>query len=155
MNGFTATSLDQAAQRGVPDFLGRSLSLGATNADEFGSLLRQSAAATSAAGATNPAETDEERARTAAEQFVSIAFVQPLLKQLREGRTFAAPPFAPSQAENQFRGLADQALADRIVSASNWPLVDRIASDLIKKSVGLKQSTSEAAPPPNTSEQSS
>ncbi|MBX3385927.1 MAG: hypothetical protein KF768_05100 [Phycisphaeraceae bacterium] len=77
--------------------------------------------------------TDESRAREAAEQFVAITFVQPLLKQLRETNS-ASPPFAPSQAERQFQSLADQATADRIVRSSRWPLVDRIAADLIKRS---------------------
>lgn len=81
--------------------------------------------------------TDEQRARAAAEQFVAITFVQPLLKELRS-TTFAAPPFAPGQAEKQFQSIADQALADRIVQASNWPLVDRLTSDLLKRSAASK-----------------
>ncbi len=93
---------------------------------DFGRSLRDAFARNKAP------QTDEQRARSAAEQFVSVTFVQPLLKQLRETSN-AAPPFAPSQAEKQFQSLADQALTDRIVSASDWPLVNRLTSDLLKR----------------------
>ena len=74
----------------------------------------------------------EEQAREAAEDFVSISFVQPLLAQLRSTNN-AAPPFAPSRGEQQFQSLADAQLARRIVHASNFPLVDRLAQDLLKQ----------------------
>lgn len=76
--------------------------------------------------------TPQEQARAAAEDFVSITFVQPLFKELR-ATSHAAPPFAPTQAEKQFQGIADEALARKIVKASNWGLVDRIAKDLLKR----------------------
>lgn len=77
-------------------------------------------------------QTPPERARDVAEQYVSIALVQPLLKQLRETSN-AAPPFAPTQAEKQFRALTDADLAQRIVQAKQFPLVDRLARDLLKR----------------------
>jgi len=76
------------------------------------------------------AATPTERARDVAEQYVAIALVQPLLKQLRETSN-AAPPFAPTQAEKQFRALTDADLAQQIVRAKQFPLVDRLARDLL------------------------
>ncbi len=77
-------------------------------------------------------QTPAERVRDVAEQYVSIALVQPMLKQLRETSN-AAPPFAPTQAEKQFRALTDADLAQRIVHAKHFPLVDRLARDLLRQ----------------------
>lgn len=68
-------------------------------------------------------------ARRAAEDFVAMAFVQPLLAQLREGNN-AAPPFAPGPAEKQFGEIMDQVLSRQIVRASSFGLVDRLEADL-------------------------
>lgn len=70
-----------------------------------------------------------DQSRSAAEQFVAIALVQPILKQFRESSQ-AAPPFAPTQGEKQFQSLADAQLAERLVRAQRFPLVDRIAETL-------------------------
>lgn len=75
--------------------------------------------------------TPEARAREAAEQFVAVSLVQPALEQLRETNG-AAPPFAPGEAEKQFRALHDATLAREIVRAAHWPLVDRLARDLLR-----------------------
>jgi Rod binding domain-containing protein len=83
-----------------------------------------------------PGQTTAQRAREAAEQFVALTFVQPALKALREGND-AAPPFAPSEGEKQFRALLDAELAQRIVRKANYPLVDRVARDLLRSSHGL------------------
>jgi Rod binding domain-containing protein len=80
-----------------------------------------------------PGETAEERARTGAEQLVSTALVQPVLKSLRESNN-AAPPFAPNQAERSFRSLMDASLAQRMVHSQHWGLVDRLARSLLAKS---------------------
>ncbi len=85
-------------------------------------------------GSTKP----EDRARHAAEQFVAIALVQPVLKQFRESSN-AAPPFAPTQAEKQFQSLADAQLAERLVHAKNFPLVDRLAQSLMDRSAGTQE----------------
>ena len=74
----------------------------------------------------------EVDAREAAERLVSTAFIQPVLASLREMNN-AAPPFAPSQGEKQFAPLLDAQLADRFVAAQNFPLVDRIAQQLLKR----------------------
>lgn len=78
-------------------------------------------------------ESDDQLARRSAENFVSMTFVQPLLKQLRSS-TNIAPPFAPTEAEKQFQGLMDAELAQRIVRSAQFPLVDRIALDLQERS---------------------
>lgn len=71
-----------------------------------------------------------ERAREAAEQFVSLALVQPILKQARESGWSAGPPFGASKAEKQFLALRDADFAERIVKKADWPLVDRLAERL-------------------------
>lgn len=67
--------------------------------------------------------------REIAETFVSVALVQPILAQARE-TTWAAEPFAPSQAEKQFGALLDAQVAREITSAARLPLVDRLARDM-------------------------
>lgn len=74
----------------------------------------------------------EQQARDAAEQFVSVGLVQPLLAQLRSTNQ-AAPPFAPSNAEKQFQSLMDANIARQITHAEHFPLVDSIAAMLIKR----------------------
>jgi Rod binding domain-containing protein len=68
-------------------------------------------------------------ARRAAEDFVAMAFVEPLLAELREGNN-AAPPFAPGPGEKQFGEIMDQVLSRQIVRASGFGLVDRLEADL-------------------------
>lgn len=75
-------------------------------------------------------------ARRAAEEFVSIALVQPVLAQARES-SMAAEPFAPSPAERQFGALHDAMIAQRITRSAQFPLVDRIAESLMgRRAVG-------------------
>jgi len=77
-------------------------------------------------------------AREAAEEFVAMALVQPILAQLRETNA-AAEPFAPGPVEKAFGPLMDAAAARRITSASGWGLVDRIESSLAGGSAALKE----------------
>lgn len=70
-------------------------------------------------------------ARRAAEGLVSTSFIEPILKQTRESNN-APPPFGPSNVEKQFGALLDSRLADDIVHAANFPLVDRIAEELTR-----------------------
>lgn len=88
-------------------------------------------AAILARGQTSAAGTPEAQAREQAEQFVAITLVQPVLKQLRESNN-AAPPFAPSQGEKQFQSLMDAHVAQQITRATSFPLVDRLAQDLLR-----------------------
>lgn len=71
-----------------------------------------------------------EETRRTAEQFVAKAFVEPVLASLRE-HSQAAPPFAPTQAEKQFRALADARLAQDVVRHARLPIVERLARDLL------------------------
>lgn len=76
-------------------------------------------------------KSDQQRAREAAEDFVAVAFVQPVLKQLRESDRSAAP-FNQGPAEKQFRSMMDAAMAKQMVRASNFPLVERVAEQTLK-----------------------
>lgn len=77
------------------------------------------------------ASSSDAAARKAAQEFVSIALVQPILTEARE-TSMAAEPFAPSSAEKQLQSLQDAALAQRITSAAHFPLIDRLTRDLVK-----------------------
>ncbi|MBY0114241.1 MAG: rod-binding protein [Phycisphaerales bacterium] len=88
---------------------------------------------------------DPAKTREAAENFVAIALVQPIFKQLRSTNN-AVAPFAPTKAEQQFQSMIDAQLAQKMVKSSNWPLVDRLAQDMLKKAMGT------AAPTPGTEE---
>ena len=90
--------------------------------DDFGSVLER---ATSLDHGTKK----EDRAQGAAEDFVSVVFVDPILKQARE-MNHAAPPFAPSTGEKQFGALLDARIARQITKAAHFPIVDRLARDL-------------------------
>lgn len=65
------------------------------------------------------------RVREVAEQMVSAALVMPLLKELRQANR-AAPPFGPTGAEKTLGPLADAALAQRMVRAEGWGIVERL-----------------------------
>ena len=72
------------------------------------------------------------QARDAAAQFVAQVLVQPLMKQMRSS-SWAAAPFAPSRMEQQFRSMLDSTVAIETVRAGNWPLVDRLAADMVRR----------------------
>ncbi len=78
--------------------------------------------------------TPKERAREAAEQLVAITFVRPILEEMRQSNN-AAPPFAPSSGEKQFRSFLDAKLANEITRSAQFPLVDRIARDLNREPI--------------------
>ena len=78
------------------------------------------------------ADPSVEARRTAA-SFVASALIAPVLAQLRENSQ-AAPPFAPTRGEQQFRELADADLAQRIALSRGFGLVDRLAQDLLEAS---------------------
>ncbi len=86
----------------------------------------------------NTPSSAEGSARRAAEDFVAMAFVEPLLAELREGNN-AAPPFAPGPAEKQFGEIMDQVMSRQIVRASNFGLVDRLEADMSRRSAQLSQ----------------
>ncbi|MCC5786435.1 MAG: hypothetical protein JJU33_07030 [Phycisphaerales bacterium] len=71
----------------------------------------------------------EEQAREAAEQLLSVSFIQPVLKQVREMND-APPPWGPTQAEKQFGPMLDAKLADQLIKAARLPIVERLSRDL-------------------------
>ena len=77
----------------------------------------------------------QEQARQAAEQLVSIAFVEPALKMLRES-SLAAEPFAPGDTERRFAPLLDQMFSVRVTRSANFPLVDRLEAQLLPDTAG-------------------
>jgi hypothetical protein len=83
-----------------------------------------------AGGESAPSEGDaDDKARRAAEQFVSTTFILPILKELR-AQNRAAPPFGPTQAEKTLGPMMDAQLADRMVRSGQFALVDRVAAEL-------------------------
>lgn len=73
----------------------------------------------------------EENAVSTAEQLVAVSLVQPLLTQMRE-TSQGAPP-VPTQAEKQIRALQDAGVAQRIVQASRFPIVERLARGMLDR----------------------
>ena len=111
----------------------------------FASILARSSSRGVSAGDSDDggsggggADTKAAAARKAAEEFVAMVFVDPILKKAREMNT-AAPPFAPSTGEKQFGALLDAQIAQKITKAAHFPLVDRLARDLRRdgSSVGV------------------
>ncbi len=90
----------------------------------------------------------KERATQAARDFVAVAFIQPIMQQLRETNN-SPPPYAPGPAEKKFRALMDASQAQHLVKAANFPLVDRIASDMMRSggrsSPGMNDTTGSLA----------
>jgi len=71
----------------------------------------------------------QQSPREAAEEFIAMALVQPVLAQLRETNQ-AAGPFAPGDVEKRFGPMLDAEIAHRMVKSSGWGLVDAVASRL-------------------------
>ena len=89
---------------------------------------------------TDPDATPEQKradAREAAEKLVARTFIEPLMRSMRESNQ-AAAPFAPTQAEKQFRGLMDARVAEAVVHRSDMAIVGRIADDLVR-AAGLEE----------------
>jgi len=74
-------------------------------------------------------QTPGERARSAAEQLVAIALVQPILARARAS-SGAAAPFAPSEAERRMGSLLDAELAQRVTRSARFELVGALAERL-------------------------
>lgn len=100
-----------------------------------GLTLTRDRAGASSVAARARSVTDERspegKARKAAEDLVSVSLIEPTLKLLRETNN-AAAPFGPGDAEKAFGPLLDKAISERVVKASGFGIVDRLASDLLK-----------------------
>lgn len=103
-----------------------------------GEVLGRQSAFAAALGRAKAKGDQASQAREAAEQLVATTFIQPILKRMRDSSQ-AAPPFAPTQAEKQFGSILDSTLAGRIVKKADWSLVDRIATDMSKRTGALAE----------------
>lgn len=111
--------------------LGEGIGAPGQSAKDLNRLTQQADFAGILASQKGKAGTLEEQAKQAAEDFVSVALVQPILKQLRDSNK-AAPPYGPGPGEKQFRTLADAQMARNLVRSSNWSLVDRLAKQMLR-----------------------
>jgi len=89
-------------------------------------------------------QTRADQARKAAEQFVSSAFMLPMLEQMRND-PLRSDLFNSGFAEEAFQSQLDTILADRITSGSSFPLVDSIL-DYVLKNQRKPQDRIESAP---------
>lgn len=114
---------------------------------------RNTFAATFNRAKSDTPKTPQQEAREAAEGLVSMAFLQPILKQMRESNNTAAP-FGPGKGEQSMRTMLDQAWSDNIVKNGNWSLVNRVEQRMLDrlghgtKPVVGPQTTSLAPPAP-------
>jgi Rod binding domain-containing protein len=74
---------------------------------------------------TGPVAEKADKVRAAAEEFVSMTLVEPVMARMR-AMNMAAEPFAPGAHEKAFAPLIDAAWSQGIVKASGWGLVDRV-----------------------------
>jgi len=77
----------------------------------------------------DPAER-RQKAIEAATQLVSTAFILPVLEEMQEG-VFRGDMFEAGLVEKRFAPLLNQRIADRIATASNFPLVDALVNHLV------------------------
>ncbi|GIW74919.1 MAG: hypothetical protein KatS3mg103_1441 [Phycisphaerales bacterium] len=110
-----------------------------------GALVARQQDFAAALARARPPQAGVSPARQAAEDFVAMAFVEPLLAHLRE-HSQAQPPFAPGPAERQFGALLDHAFSRQIVRRSSWPLIDRIEQDLDRQSQALRRAQTQTKP---------
>ncbi len=102
--------------------------------DAFGRDLR-----TQLEKAAAPAQSRQEQVREAANQLVSVAFVKPLLAQIRKN-PLRNDLFHGGMGEDTFQEHLDTLLADRVASRMNSSLADSI----YKKFLGAQGSSQPA-----------
>lgn len=90
------------------------------------------------------ADLSPEQAQKTAREFVSMSLVQPILAQLRKTNA-AWGPFKPGNHEQQFGPLIDAEVAMRITRASNFPIVDAVARNLMTHAEGGEKPATETA----------
>jgi hypothetical protein len=105
---------NSAASPVTPVMNGSASSHDASGADFRQALLEQLQSASSTA------DTREAKAQKAAQQFVSSAFIMPLLKQMRQS-PFKSQLMSGGQGEDAFGPQLDQILSDRIVQRMGTP----------------------------------
>ena len=82
-------------------------------------------------------------AREAATQLVASALLVPVLDAMYE-RPLAEPPFAPTAVEKRFAPMLSQHLADRIIGAANFSLVNTIVDRLLGPETPAPEAPSES-----------
>lgn len=80
----------------------------------------------------------EAHALDTAQKLVSTTLIKPILAQARAARD-APAPWGQTQAEKQFGALLDNRIADDIAKASNFPIAQRIADQILKNSPVIDQ----------------
>lgn len=105
------------------------ISSASSSASSFDAVLNNASAAAASHGRDR-----DQQLRHASEQLVSDAFIQPLLKQMRNS-PFKVKMFHGGQAEQAFGQKLDTILSDRIVHSTNFPIVDAVYRSLSKHGV--------------------
>ncbi len=82
-------------------------------------------------------------ARQAATELVASALLVPVLDAMYE-RPLAEAPFAPTAAEKRFAPMLSQHLADRIIGAANFSLVNTILDRLLGPETPAPEAPSES-----------
>lgn len=80
-----------------------------------------------------PGDVDAElwsEAREKAGELVALSFIKPILGELRES-SMGWGPFQPGTWEKRLGPVLDAEVAKDIVSSSNWPLIDDLASRFV------------------------
>ncbi len=75
----------------------------------------------------------EIKALDTAQKLISTTLIKPILAQARATRD-APAPWGQTQAEKQFGALLDNRIADDISKASNFPIAQRIADQILRNS---------------------
>ena len=94
----------------------------------FRNLIRQLGGEPGPIDQTAP-ELAERLAETGARRMMADAFLVPLLKELR-ANTAPKGMFAPGPGEKRFGTMYDQAIADRMLDANNFPVADALVEKL-------------------------
>jgi len=102
----------------VPAAVSTDRLIGMLDEPSFDDRLRQ-------LGPDDEAAAKQDKAREAAEQFVSFGLILPLMKMARED-PFKTPLFHGGRAEEIFGAQLDQTLADRIGPTAARSLVDSV-----------------------------
>ncbi len=122
---------ERPTQQPLPALTGAKRTAAEPASAEAAQAARQQDFASTLAGQLSGPGASRQHAdpRKAAEDFVAIALIQPILKTLRESDK-SPPPLGPGPAEKQFRSLADAQVARQIVRGGRWPLIDSMVRTL-------------------------
>ena len=111
----------------------------APEGDDQASFLRAMVRRLGGDGDAPEAGTHEGLVGVAARRLVSDAFLEPLLREARESSQ-PGGIFAPGAGEKRFGHLVDRAMADRIVDAHRFDVVEAVERSLLQRVTGEKSS---------------